>query len=153
MPNLLSLFADAYQGGQFAGQSIRWVVLIGLGVVLVRRLVRGSFGPGFRRSPAGTVLSLVVVAAGLIASVTHDFRGDDMRPARASIVSGCTSGGAEASVCGCYADQLLERTDHDIAKLDALTRQMADARTAGRPMPATVLASVDACMKSEAPTS
>ena len=49
--DLPSLFASAYEGGQFAGRSFRWVVLLGVGVVLVRRFVRGSFGPGFRRSP------------------------------------------------------------------------------------------------------
>ena len=43
--DLLTLLADAYQGGQVTGRSIHWIVLIGFGVVLVRRLVRGSFGP------------------------------------------------------------------------------------------------------------
>ena len=152
MPDLLSLAADAYQSGQFAGRAIRWVVLLGVGAVLVRRIVRGSFGPGFRHSPAGTALGLVLVTAGLLASVAHDFRGDDMRPARASLVAGCTSDGAQPSVCGCYADQLLERTDHSIAKLNALTQQMADARAAGRAMPAPVLASVSACVKDAPPS-
>ena len=78
----------------------------------------------------------------LVVSVAHDFRGDDMGPARPSIVSGCTSEGAVKSVCGCYADQLLERTDHEIAKLNALTQEMDDARDAGTAMPAAVLASV-----------
>ena len=153
MPDL-SLLAEAYQGGQSAIRAIRWVILLGLFVVLVLRLVRGSFGPGFRRSPAGTVLGLVVVTVGLIGSVVHDFRGDDMGPARASIVAGCTGEGAAQSVCACYADELLERTDHNLAKLNALTREMTDAQDAGTAMPAAVLASVSTCVKAaDAPTS
>jgi hypothetical protein len=155
MPDIevLITFADAYQGGQFFGTAVRWVALLGFGFVLVRRLVSGRFGPGFRRSLPGTVLGLVVVAAGLIASVGHDFGGDDMSPARTSIVAGCTSEGATASVCGCYADQLLERTDHDLEKLAALQRRMVRAHEAGRAIPAPVRESVAACVAtSDAPS-
>jgi hypothetical protein len=148
MPDIdfLSQFANAYQGGQFFGTAVRWVVLLGFGLLLVRRLVRGSFGPGFRRSLLGTVLGLVVVVAGLGASVGYDFGADDMSSARTSIVAGCTSQGAKASVCGCYADQLLKRTDHDSEKFAALEARMVRAHKAGRAMPAAVRESVAACL-------
>jgi len=69
-------------------------------------------------------------------------------------VAGCTGEGAAKSVCGCHADELLERTDHDISKLNALTREITEARDAGTAMPAAVLASVSTCvMLTDAPTS
>ena len=153
MPDL-DLFAGAYQGGQFAGIVVRWIVLLGCGFLLVRRLARRSFGPGLRRSLAGTLVGLVVVVVGLGASLSYEFRGDDMSSARTSIVSGCTSQGAEASVCGCYADQLLKRTDNDAEKFAALERRMMRAHEAGRAMPAPVRESIAACVvASDAPTS
>ena len=69
-----------------------------------------------------------------------------MSSARTSIVAGCTSQGAKASVCGCYADQLLKRTDNDAEKFAALEAKMVRAHEAGRTMPAPVLASVAACV-------
>jgi hypothetical protein len=141
-----SILAGAFQGGQFVGTAVRWVALLGFGLVLVRRLARRSFGPGFRRSLPGTVLGLAVVMAGLGASVAYDFGADDMSSARTSIVAACTSQGAKASVCGCYADQLLKRTDNDSEKFAALERRMVRAREAGRAMPAPVRESVAACV-------
>lgn len=145
MPDVLSIFAGAYQSGSFLGTTIRWLALLAFGFALVRRLVRGSFGPGFRRSLPGTVIGLVVVVAGLGASVVNDFGADDMSSARASIVAGCTNQGAEASVCGCYADQLLKRTDNDSEKFAALEQRMVHAHEAGQAMPAQVRESVAAC--------
>ena len=52
----ISLLADAYGPGQTAGIAFRWVALLAVGAFLTRRLVRKSWGKGFRRSPAGTVL-------------------------------------------------------------------------------------------------
>jgi hypothetical protein len=148
MPDIdfLSTFASAYQSGQAAGTAVRWIALLAFGLVLARRLARRSFGPGFRRSPIGTMLGLVVVVAGIGVSVAYDFGADDMSSARTSIVAGCTSQGAKASVCGCYADQLLERTDNDAKKFAALEAKMVRAHEAGRTMPAPVLESVAACV-------
>ena len=122
MPDIdfLSTFANAYESGQAAGTAVRWIALLAFGLVLVRRLARRSFGPGFRRSLIGTTVALAVVVGGIGFSVAHDFRADDMSSARTSIVAGCTSQGAKASVCGCYADQLLKRTDNDAEKFAAL---------------------------------
>jgi hypothetical protein len=145
----MRIFADAYQGGQFAGQVLRWVVLLALGLLLVRRLIRRSFGSGLRRSLAGTLVGLVVVVAGVAASVAHDFRADDMRPQRATLVAGCQSQGQTARLCGCYADELLRRTDHDRDKFQALADEMVRRHDAGREMPAPVLASVAACRRAE----
>ena len=153
MPDF-DLFAGAYQGGQFAGSAVRWIALLACGLVLVRRLARRSFGPGLRRSLPGTLVGLVVVVAGLGASVAYDFRADDMSSARTSIVAGCTSQGAKASVCGCYADQLLARTGNDAEKFAALEQRMMRAHEAGRAMPAPVRESVAACVAaSDAPKS
>ncbi len=144
MPDF-DLFAGAYQGGQFAGTAIRWIVLFCFGLVLVRRLARRSFGPGLRRSLAGTVVGLVFVVAALGASVAFDFRGDDMSRERANIVSGCTSSGQSASVCGCYADGLLEQTGHDRARFAALEDRLQRDHDAGRPLPAHVLETAARC--------
>jgi hypothetical protein len=140
------VLATAYDNGQLAGQLVINALFLAVAFKLVRRLVRGSFGSGFRRSPAGTVLSLVVVGAALILSAANAIRGDDMSSARTSIVAGCTNQGAEASVCGCYADQLLKRTDNDAEKFAALERRMTRAHEAGRAMPAPVRESVAACV-------
>lgn len=144
MPDL-SLLAEAYQGGQSAIRAIRWIVLIGLAVGLAHRLVRGTFDPGSRRSPAFTALWLVFVIAGLIAAAAYDLRGDVTRPERARIAAGCTREGVTASRCDCYADELAERTDNDSARLTALREMAADARASGAPLPGPVRASMDAC--------
>ena len=148
----LELLTTAYEGGQSFGRIVRWTVLVAVGVVLVRRLVRGSFGAGFRRSPAGTVLGLVAVVAGLIFSVVSDFGGDDMSRERASIVAGCVNQGQTASFCDCYADGLLTRTDHDLAKLAALEEMMVRDHEAGRPLPALVTETATRCAAGEAST-
>lgn len=147
------LLTTAYEGGQTFGAIVRWVLLVAVGAVLVRRLVRGSFGTGFRRSPAGTVLGLVAVAAGLIFSVARDFGGDDMSRERAEIVSGCVSQGEAASVCRCYADGLLAGMDHDRAKFAALEQEMLRDHEAGRPLPALVLETARRCAAPGASTS
>jgi hypothetical protein len=144
--HLLNIFAGAYQSGQVFGQVVRWALLLGFGLVLVRRLAGRSFGPGFRRSLPGTVIGLAVVVAGLCGSAAYDLRADDMTSARTSIVAGCTDQGAEASVCGCYADQLLARTDNDSEKFAALEQRMVRAQDAGQAMPAPVRESVAACV-------
>ncbi len=141
-----SILAGAFQGGQFVGTAVRWVALLAFGLVLVRRLTRRSFSPGLRRSFLGTVVGLVVVVAGLGGSALYDFRGDDMSSARASIVAACTNQGAKASVCGCYADQLLKRTDNDSEKFAALEQRMVRAHEAGQAMPAADRDSVTACV-------
>ena len=148
-----SSFAAAYHNGQIAGQVAVYALLLTVAFKLVRRLRRGSSGPGFWRSPAAAGLGLVVVAAMAVSSSTRG--GDDMKGARASIVAGCTSQGATASVCGCYADQLLERTDNDSKKFAALEREMVVAHKAGRAMPPPVRDSVAACVgaASDAPKS
>jgi hypothetical protein len=139
-----SVFANAYHNGRIAGEVFIYVLLLAVAFQLVQRLRRGSSGPGFRRSPMAAVLGLVVVAALALSSFTRG--GDDMKGARASIVAGCTSQGATARVCGCYADQLLERTDNDSEKFAALEHEMVVAHKAGRAMPAPVRESVAACV-------
>jgi hypothetical protein len=56
-------FADAYQGGQFAGQVLRWVVLLAFGLVLVRRPRDAGAGPriGGRLPPRGAEEQLAAV--------------------------------------------------------------------------------------------
>ena len=152
MPDL-DFLAAAYESGQTFGRVVRWVFLLAVGVVLVRRLVRGSFGAGFRRSPAGTVLGLVAVVAGLIFSVAQDFGGDDMKQERANIVESCVSQGQTASVCDCYADGLLAHVDHDRAKFAALEKQMLRDHEAGRPLPALVIETATRCAAGDASTS
>jgi len=126
---------------QTAGRAIHWVILVFAAVVLARRLIRGSFGPGFYLSTTATALALAFVTAGLIVSGARDFGGEDTSAARAAIVADCTSQGETARVCGCLADELLEHTD-DIARLTALSQQIGDVRAAG----------VSACVKvSDAP--
>ena len=144
MPDL-DLLTTAYESGESFGRVVRWVVLLAVGGVLVRRIVRGSFGAGFRRSPAGTVLGLVAVIAGLTFSVVRDFGGDDMSRERANIVAGCRGDGLTASFCGCYADGLLARMDHDPSKLAALEQQATRDHAAGRPLPAPVVEAATRC--------
>jgi len=152
MPDL-DLLAAAYESGQTFGRIFRWVFLLAVGVVLVRRLVRGSFGAGFRRSPAGTVLGLVAVVAGLIASVAYDFGADDMKQERANIVASCVTQGETASICACYADGLQAKVDHDRAKFAALENKMVRDHEAGRPLPALVIETATRCAAGDTPTS
>ena len=139
------MLATAYENGTLAGQLLVYALLTAIGFKLVRRLVRGSFGSGFRRSPAGTVLGLVGVGAVMIFSVAGSIGGDDMSRERANIVSGCTGGGQSASVCGCYADGLLEHTGHDRARFVAFEDKLKRDHDAGRPLPAHVLETAARC--------
>ena len=152
MPDL-DFLTTAYEGGQTFGRVVRWVLLLAVGAFLVRRLVRGSFGAGFRRSPAGAVLGLVAVAAGLIFSVVSDFGDDDMSRERANIVAGCVGDGLTASFCGCYADGLLARMEHDRAKFAALEQKTMRDQAAGRPLPALVTETATRCAAGAASTS
>jgi len=155
MPDLelLTPLADAYANGATAGRALRWIVLLGIGAMLVRRVVRGSFGPGFRRSPAGTALGLVAVVAGLIFSVASDFNGGpDLSQARANVVAGCMSQGQTQSLCDCYADEVLRRTEHDPARFAALEREMVAAEKAGTAAPAVIVESATLCAQTDAPS-
>jgi hypothetical protein len=139
------VLATAYENGGLAGQLVLYALLAAMGFRLVRRLVRGSFGSGFRRSPAGTVLGLVVVGAVMIFSAAGSIGGDDMSRERANIVSGCKGSGQSASVCGCYADGLLEHTGHDRARFAAFEDKLKRDHDAGRPLPAHVLETAARC--------
>jgi hypothetical protein len=147
------VFANAYENGHLAGELFIYVLLIAIGFKLVRRLVGGSFGSGFRRSPAGTVLGLVVVGAVMIVSVAGSIGGDDMSRERANIVSGCRGSGQSVSVCGCYADGLLEHTGHDRARFAALEDKLKRDHDAGRPLPAHVLETAARCAAGDADAS
>jgi len=144
--DLLTSLAAAYQDGQAFGRIVRWLVLLAVGAGLVRRLVRGSFGPGFRRSPAGTVMGLVAVVAGLIFSFAHDTGRDDRETAqmRAGIVAGCRDSGTPQSFCDCYADEVVARTDHDPEKLEALKAELG-RMTDPAHAPALLVRSAQAC--------
>ena len=155
MPDLDLLIAviDPYSSGVTAGIVLRWIVLLAIGTVLVRRFVRGSFGTGFRRSPAGTALGLVAVVAGLIFSVARDFnRGPDLSQARANVVAGCMKEGQTQSVCDCYADEVLRRTAHDVDRFVALEREVVAAQKAGTAVPALIVEAATLCMQQQQPS-
>jgi hypothetical protein len=153
MPDL-DFFAAAYEGGALAGRAVRWLVLLAAGFTLVRRLVRGSWGPGFRNSPLGTVVGLVAVAAGLLFSVTRDFDGGhataaaagrDMTAARAEVVRGCVDQGQAQSVCECYGDEVLRRTGRSPEQFAALERDMIARQKAGQPAPPMLVKAAQYC--------
>ena len=153
MPDLdLSFLAAAYENGQTIGRVFRWLVLLALGIKLTRRLLTGSFGSGFRRSRAGTILALVVVVAGLLGSVHYDFTdkgtagaGRDMSAARAEVVRGCLNQGQVASVCECYGDEVLRRTGRSPERFAALERDMVGRQDAGQAPPDLIVQAAQAC--------
>jgi hypothetical protein len=155
MPDL-DLFAAAYETGQQLGRVFRWLILLAVGFKLVQRIVRNSWSPGFLNSPLVTVVGLVAVVAGLIASVQYDFGDRETRAAgpaapsmasvRANIVQGCRSQGEKATVCGCYADEVLRRTGNDPQRFAALEREFARRQEAGQTPPAAIVDSAQACV-------
>jgi hypothetical protein len=156
MPDL-DLLAAAYENGQLAGRALRWLLLLAVGFKLVQRITRGSWGPGFRRSPAGTAIGLVAVVVALIASVAYDFGGNDraaaatgarpdMSTVRATIIGGCTGTGEKRSVCACYADKLLHHAGYDPERFAALEREMFRRHKAGQEMPPVVLQAAETCL-------
>jgi hypothetical protein len=153
MPDL-DFFAAAYEGGALAGRAVRWLLLLAAGFVLIRRFVRGSWGPGFRNSPLGTAVGLVAVAAGLVFSVTRDFDGDrataatagrDMSAARAEVVRGCLDQGQAQSVCECYGDEVLRRSGGTPEQFAALERDMIERQKARQPPPPMLVEAAQSC--------
>ena len=147
-----SFLAAAYENGQTAGRVLRWLLLLALGAKLMQRLLTGSVGSGFRRSRAGTILALVVVAAGLLGSARYDFTdkatasaGRDMSAARAEVVRGCLDQGQLASVCECYGDEVLRRTGSSPERFAALERDMVSRQDAGQPPPDLIVQAAQAC--------
>jgi len=154
MPDFdLSFLAAAYENGQTIGRVVRWLVLLAVGFKLTQRLLTGSFGSGFRRSRAGTILGLVVVVAGLLGSVRYDFTdnatasaGRDMNAARAEVVRGCLDQGQVASVCECYGDEVLRRTGSSQERFAALERDMVSRQDAGQAPPDLIVQAAQACV-------
>ena len=156
----LPLLAGAYEGGEFIGRVIRWVVLLAVGVTLVRRLVSGSFGPGFTRSRLVTILGLGLVLAGVIGSVRYDFpspadklseRGAKLVVARAEIEDGCRSHGARPSLCVCYASAILDGAGHDPERLETLGRELEASRVARQSPPAVIQRAAQDCAARQTP--
>ena len=146
------LLAAAYQNGQLVGRGVRWLLLLAVGFKLVQRLARGSFGSGFRRSLAGTVVGLVLVAAGLIGSIRYDFAGHpatkagaDMSDARANVVRGCMNQGQAQPVCECYGDEVLRRTGRSPERFAALEQELVSRQNAGQGPPRLILDAAQAC--------
>ena len=151
MPDL-DLFAAAYETGQLAGRAFRWLLLLAVGFTLIRRIARGSWGPGFRRSPLGTALGLVAVVVALGFSIHHDFTGRaeatakmDMSSARAEVVRGCMDQGQAQSVCECYGDEVLRRTDRSPERFAALERDMVARQNAGQDPPQLIIDAAQYC--------
>jgi hypothetical protein len=117
----INFLADAYSNGQSAGTAFRWVALLVVAAFLARRLVRKSWGKGFRRSPAGTVLGLVVVTVGLTASAIAATGPDPrLKTYKRNVVAGCVAEGVAASICACIADDTIKQMDGDVERLAAL---------------------------------
>jgi hypothetical protein len=142
----ISVLADAYGDGQTAGVILRWGALIAVGAYLVRRVVRRSFGPGFRRSPVGTALGLAGVAAGLIAS-TVAATGPDPRLAtyKRNVVRACVAQNVPTSFCACLADDTIKQMDGDVERLDALDDRARRAGGNAATAPPELLSAVQTC--------
>ena len=156
--DLFSLFADAYGFGQIIGVLVRWGVLLGGGLLVIRRM-RGGQGRGPRSRP-GQVVALAVVIAGIGYSIHYDFfsgpsapvrgsapvaqvDGEWLRGARAGMASTCREQGQTPSFCNCYADEIMRRTGTR-AHLETMVAEM-QARPADSQPPVIVAATIDAC--------
>ena len=151
------LLASAYQVGQLFGAAVRWLLLLAVGFKLVQRLVRGSFGEGFRRARTTTVVGLAIVVAGLAASVRYDFaggspsakRGSDLSAVRTNVVRGCMSQGQKLSVCACYGDEVLRRTGQSAERFTALERDIVARQKSGQPPPQLIIDAARFCVARE----
>jgi hypothetical protein len=153
MPDL-DFLAAAYENGQLAGRAVRWLLLLAIGFKLVQRITRGSWGPGFRRSPLGTAVGLVAVVVALIASVAYDFGRDDraaaaarpdMSTVRAEMMRGCLDQGQVRSICECYTDDVIRRTNNSPERFAALNREWDAREAAGQGPPPLLVEAAQNC--------
>jgi hypothetical protein len=110
---LVSLASTAYQTGSMFGFALRCVGLSVGGAFLVRRVVTGRYGSGFRRSPLGSGIGLVVVVIGLGASLINGpsdrALGKPITTREAAIQrmsDDCVASGTSRSLCDCMATSL-----------------------------------------------
>jgi hypothetical protein len=142
------VLATAYDNGWISGELFIYGLIIAGGVRLVHSLRR-------RRSTAVNVAGVVLmVVVALITIIGHD--GAPSAPAagnpdaayldasRRDMIAGCTSEGARRSYCECFADQMLERTGHDAARLRAMHAEL-DRLPRGSAPPAVLLQATQAC--------
>jgi hypothetical protein len=154
MPDL-DFFAAAYENGQLAGRAVRWLLLLAIGFKLVQRIARGSWGPGFRRSPLGAAVGLVAVVVALIASVAYDFGGNsravassaapELSTIRADMMRGCLDQGQIRSICECYTDEVLRRVDNRRERFAALNREWDAREAAGQGPPPMLVEAAQNC--------
>ena len=143
MSTLHSVFAqasNAYEGGQMAGSVVRWIVLAACGFVLVRRAVTGNYGQGFRKSPLGTAVGILVVAGLMIASVSYDFGESEADAAgRAQAMQqmrdGCVGGGGTPAWCDCYATEIRKVAMDTPAQFADFGRRLQAAGPTGAGVP------------------
>jgi hypothetical protein len=154
---VLAQLGSGYEIGQLIGVTVRWAILIGVGVLVVRRM-QGGQGRGPRSLP-GQLAALVIVIAGIGYSIHYDFLRDDgppiaapvtaqadgewLRGARAGMLSSCTKQGAPRPFCECYSDQLMERTGSR-ARIESLSAALREATPESEPPP-LVTAAINAC--------
>ena len=148
----INFLADAYSNGQSAGTAFRWVALLVAGAFLARRLVRKSWGKGFRRSPAGTVLGLVVVTVGLTASAIAATGPDPrLKSYKRNVVSACVAQGVAASLCACMADDTIRQMDGDVERLAALDARAVQSGDNPAAAPPELLSALRTCAGNAAP--
>jgi hypothetical protein len=143
------VLATAYENGQIAGRLTVFALLIAGGVALIHRL-RG------RRSPAVNVVGVVLMAVaalavltghGGVATVPAATKTPDaayLDQARRDMIAGCTDQGSARAYCECFAEQMLERNGHDVARLRKTEAELSRMRAGSSP-PAILVQASQAC--------